>query len=139
MKALKTLSHKLTDDQIIELKDVFGIGMIIELSSDLSKEIKDLKVDSDLSAIADKLIEEVSSAEIDIILLPCGSPAFAWLLSRKLNLNLKCLFAHSDRDSIEKHVEKELNVVNESGEIEKKKITIVEKQVIFKHVKWIEV
>ena len=138
MKALNTLSHKLTEKQEQELLDI-GILQIEQLPCELSSVLKDLKVDSNLGEIVKELKKVIIDGDYSHLLLPCGSPAFAFLLARELLLvDCKCLFAHSDRKSEEKHITKKIQIV-ENGDIEEKTLTIVEKINIFSFIKWITI
>lgn len=136
MKALKTLNHKLTQIQINELTNDFQIDEILELCVSLASQLKELTIDSDIENLANELIEVIK--EYDYVLLPCGSPLFAFVLARKFEsqgIATKALFAHSDRESKEKIVSKKIMIV-ENGETVEKTFDVVEKITVFNHVKW---
>lgn len=123
-KALNTMQHPLTDDQIADLNNMFNevnVSKLMDVDLELSKQLSSVSVDANLDDLANKLIEV--ARKFDIVILPIGSPAFMFKFARKThaNVDITFLFAHSDRVSIEKQ--------NEDG--------TVSKTSIFKHVKFL--
>jgi len=138
-KILNTMAHALTDEQIIDLNNMFtqnNISNLRDVDNELFKQLSNITVDSDLNYLANWLLEV--ARKFDIVILPIGSPAFMFKFATKIppkfpsilfpnifnppvNMNLTFLFAHSDRISIEKQ--------NEDGTVTKTNT--------FKHVKFL--
>lgn len=138
-KILNTMQHALTDEQIIDLNNMFtqnNISNLRDVDNELFKQISNISVDANLNDLAEQLLNVAK--EFDIVILPIGSPAFMFKFATKIppkfpsilfpnifnppvNMDLTFLFAHSDRVSVEKQ--------NEDGTITKTNI--------FKHVKFL--
>jgi hypothetical protein len=124
-KILNTMAHVLTDEQIIDLNNMFDNVEVLDLrdvDNELFKQLSNIAVDSNLNDLANQLLS--ITKEFDIIILPIGSPAFMFKFARRTHAKVDIitfLFAHSDRVSIEKQ--------NEDGTVTKTNI--------FKHVKFL--
>lgn len=132
MRILKTLIHKLTDAQRAEL----GNAEIVELKT-IAPELAVFLAntsdnDDELVRKADELI--ALTLDYNAVLLPCGSPKFAWILAKRWPESVKPLFAHSVRESIEKEVEKFEPIADEPDKF--KKVKTVEKVSAFNHIRW---
>lgn len=122
MRLLVAIQHRLTNEQLEELK-LLGFTNVKTLEEANPPLFKALSNTPSSEGELDKLATELAqtSANFDAVVLPIGSPAFNFLISRKLN-NKGVLFAHSERVSIEEP--------NEDGSIIKKSV--------FKHIKFIK-
>ena len=138
-KILNTMQHALTDEQIIDLNNMFtqnNISNLRDVDNELFKQISNISVDANLNDLAEQLLNVAK--EFDIVILPIGSPAFMFKFATKIppkvpsilfpnifnppvNMDLTFLFAHSDRVSVEKQ--------NEDGTVTKTNT--------FKHVKFL--
>jgi len=123
-KILNTMAHVLTDEQIIDLNNMFtqnNISNLRDIDSELFKQLSNINADSSLNDLVNQLLS--ITKEFDIIILPIGSPAFMFKFARRTKgiMDKNFLFAHSDRISIEKQ--------NEDGTVTKTNI--------FKHVKFL--
>lgn len=133
-KILNTMNHVLSNEQIIDLNNMFDNVDVLDLrdvDNELFKQLSNITVDSDLNYLANCLLEV--ARKFDIVILPIGSPAFMFKFATKIppkfpsifnppvNMDLTFLFAHSDRVSVEKQ--------NEDGTITKTNV--------FKHVKFL--
>lgn len=135
MKILKALIHPLTDSQkaelagneIVELKNVDK-----DLATLLSNTPGDWQV---LNEASEKLCQIAN--DYDAVLLPGGSPAFAWSLAQKwqeLGVQAKPMFAHSIKDSVEKEEKAYIPAEGEDGLfVETTKIV---KTSVFNHQFW---
>lgn len=132
MKVIKVMKHALTAVQAAELKE----HEIINLKDIDEKFATSLEQTPDnwevLEELADKLIEICK--DFDIAIMPVGSPAFWWILSRKWNIPTQAMFAHSVSNSVEKDVDEFVETEPGSGIFVKKKV--VKKQTIFNHVRF---
>ncbi|MFB2970391.1 hypothetical protein ACE1CD_15565 [Aerosakkonema sp. BLCC-F183] len=136
MRILKTLIHNLTAAQRTELVANFENAEIVELKM-IAPELAEFLAntpddDSKLVEAADQLI--VLALNYSAVLLPCGSPKFAWLLAQRWPESVKPLFAHSVRASAEKEIEKFEPIADEPDKF--KKVKVVEKVAIFNHIRW---
>ena len=128
MKILIALQHQLTEEQLTEL-NTLGTQVEIEYLKDVNAELFSNVANSpdnvrDL-AIAAQEMENLSRG-YDKVLLPIGSPAFMFCFSSVVATRqpkTRFLFSHSERQSIE--------APGPGG--------VVEKKMIFKHVKFIEI
>lgn len=123
-KILNTMQHALTDEQIIDLNNMFtqnNISNLRDVDNELFKQISNISVDANLNDLAEQLLNVAK--EFDIVILPIGSPAFMFTFSRLTHFHrdIVFIFAHSDRISVEKQ--------NEDGTITKTNV--------FKHVKFL--
>jgi hypothetical protein len=123
-KILNTMAHALTDEQIIDLNNMFtqnNISNLRDVDNELFKQLSNITVDSDLNYLANCLLEV--ARKFDIVILPIGSPAFMFTFSRLTHFHrdIVFMFAHSDRISVEKQ--------NEDGTVTKTNT--------FKHVKFL--
>jgi hypothetical protein len=131
MRILKVLVHKLTATQEQELAG----SEIVELKA-IAPELADFLANTpdDWEALSQKAEELVKiSQDFDAALLPGGSPAFAWVLAQKWPTDVKPLFAHSVRDSVEKSVEKFVPI---EGTDQFSKKAVVEKVAVFNHIRF---
>ncbi|MBE9039029.1 hypothetical protein [aff. Roholtiella sp. LEGE 12411] len=131
MRILKILVHKLTPEQEKELEgnEVVELKAIAPALASFLANTPD-----DWDALAQQAQELVQIAKgFDAALLPGGSPAFAWLLAKVWPSEIKVLFAHSVRDSVEKQVEKFVPI---EGTEQFRKETVVEKALLFNHVRF---
>lgn len=135
-KILVAMNHELTPEQLQELDRVYGnpkIFYLKDVNHPLFRQLEQCPSDEgNLRNLADHLAEEMK--EFDYTILPIGTPAFNFLLPLYLAWNdalfgadlrlmrFKVLFAFSTRNVVEKR--------NDDGTIEKK--------VIFKHEKFIQ-
>lgn len=97
MRILKTLVHQLTFAQQEELA-----SEIVELKAiapDLASFLANTPDDD--GAIAEKAEELIALChQFDLVLLPCGSPKFAWMLAQLWvgrRVKAKPLFAHEKK------------------------------------------
>jgi hypothetical protein len=137
VKALNTMRHKLTDAQVRELKENFGVEEIVAVGDrnpQLAKELINTPGDAQaLLALVNDLLD--IAQHFDFVLLPCGSPKFAWLLAKEWDIKAGPLFAHSVSNSQEVHVEKEFfePVEGQEGAFRRVVKTVVEKKLVFDH------
>lgn len=134
MKVLKVLIHKLTPAQVEELAN----DEIVELAAiapEVAKFLSDTPNDWDaLNQKANELVD--LAKDYDAVLLPGGSPAFAWELAKvwvDKDVKAKPMFAHSVRNSVEKLVDKFVPI---EGTDQFRKETVVEKATVFNHVRF---
>jgi hypothetical protein len=133
MRILKTLIHNLTDAQRSELGAETEIVELKAIAPELATFLANTSDnDEELQTKASELVGLCK--QYDAVLLPCGSPKFAWILSQLWNIQAKPLFAHSVRASIEKEVDKFQPIADEPGKFQK--LTVVEKAVVFNHIRW---
>lgn len=117
-----------------------------ELAGNAVFDLKDIAPDlagflantpDDDAALAENAEQLISLChEFDAVLLPCGSPKFVWVLSQLWlgrRVKAKPLFAHSERVSTEKAVNKFVAI---DGTETFRKEQIVEKSSSFNHVRF---
>ncbi len=123
-KILKAMNHELTIKQLDELQELFGETKIFDLNTtnpNLFNNISRITLESNLNDLTNEFIKTI--ADSDIVILPIGSPAFMFMLAKKLSVcnDKRFLFAHTDRKVVEK--------TNEDG--------TVTKTSVFEHQKFI--
>lgn len=129
MKILVAMQHQLTEDQLIELKNLdtqVEIEYLKDVDGQLFNTVANSPDDVRALAIAAQSLENSCRFGYDAVVLPIGSPAFMFCFATVVatrQTRTRFLFAHSERQSVE--------VPGADG--------IVEKKLIFKHMKFIEI
>lgn len=131
------MRHKLTAAQVQELKEKFEIAEIVgvgDINPELAKQLINTPGNvQDLLALVNDLLE--IAQDFSFVLLPCGSPKFAWMLAKEWDIKAFPLFAHSVSNSQEIQVQKEVfePIEGEEGKFRSVSKTVVEKKLIFDH------
>ena len=106
-KILNLTNHNLTNDQITELQNVWGVTEFIELESDL-KALWGQLTPYNYQEVCDVIIELIREQQIDFVHLAGFFPAVTYVNSRVLN----CIYAYSVRESVDKVLEDGIIVKN---------------------------
>lgn len=129
-KLLNTIIHKLTEQQVQELSQ-FEVVNLGDISPDTANYLKNTPSDrEDLKKVAEHLVQLIVNGNFTHVLLPCGSPAFAWEFAQVFPKNVVALFAHSERNSVEAPG----FAFADNGDGTYRKVPVVEKKVVFNHV-----
>lgn len=122
MSVLVALVHNLTPAQIEELSKLGKVELLKDVKPGLFDQLSNCPgVASELEILASNFLAVTDNYRH--VVLPIGSPAFNAILNVMggENFKNKCLYAHSERKSVEK--------INEDGTVQKQ--TIFEHQYFF--------
>jgi len=126
MTILNTMQHSLTNQQSDQLTDMGhdwdSIVSLKELDPDLFAGVSNCPADERILQMLAERLANVIMDGYEAVILPIGSPAFMFILSRSFgSVRPKFLFAHTERMS----------------EDQRQDDGTVKKVSIFKHIKWI--
>lgn len=127
---INTMQHQLTAIQIRNLENSsIGNNDIVslkEIDNGLFTELANCPADvNKLYELAARLTSIINDKKPEAVILPIGSPAFMFILSKEIGMNnrTRFMFSHTERNSVDEH--------QPDGSIVKR--------VVFNHVKWLSV
>jgi hypothetical protein len=116
--------HKPTAEQKVELEKDGVIVYLEEIAPFTFKNLTNMKIDTDLDKLAERLIYIVQQYDYVNLVQPAGSPAFQCVLGTHLKEKPICiLYAFSERKSVD--------LPQEDGTIRKLSV--------FQHMGWIRI